>query len=277
MVRNSCCRHQRLSGRQNIAPSFRSHHSFVLIILLFLAGRSPAQAQVFSNLQDTTVSGWLLQVHYGRHIPFADMADRFGSNNAIGGAIKRKTAANWLWSAEGAYLFGGNIREDSIVDGLLTSEGFFIGLNGLAASVLLFERGFTFSFNGGKLIPMWKQYPNSGLMLMAGIGVLQHKIKIEDPDQNVPYLSGDYAKGYDRLTNGWCLRQYVGYLNLDVRKRLNYEIGLEAIQGFTRNRRPWNFDQMRRDDRRRLDVLIGLRLTWMLPFYGRGEERFYTY
>ncbi|MCS6916728.1 MAG: hypothetical protein NZM08_03495, partial [Chitinophagales bacterium] len=235
------------------------------------------QAQALSNLRDTTVNGWLLQVHYARHWPFADLADRFGSNNAIGGAVKRKTSRNWLWSLEGSYLFSGNIKEDTIVDGLLTSEGFFIGLNGLASSVLLFERGFTFHLNGGKLFALSSSRPNSGLQVMAGVGILQHKIKIEDPDQNVPYVTGEYAKGYDRLTNGWALRQYIGYLNLDERRRLNFEIGIEALQGFTRNRRPWNFDQMKKDDRRRLDVLLGLRLTWMLPFYGRSEERFYTY
>ncbi|MCS6990519.1 MAG: hypothetical protein NZL95_01495, partial [Chitinophagales bacterium] len=235
------------------------------------------QAQALSNLRDTTVNGWLLQVHYARHWPFADLADRFGSSNAVGGAIKRKTTRNWLWSLEGSYLFGGNIKEDTIIDGLLTSQGFFIGLNGLASSVLLFERGFSIHVNGGKMLPLPRQCPNSGVMLMAGFGVLQHKIKIEDPDQNVPYVTGAYAKGYDRLTTGWAMRQYIGYLNLDEYRRYNFELGIESFQGFTRNRRAWNFDQMKRDDRLRLDVLVGLRATWMLPFYGRSEERFYTY
>jgi len=30
--------------------------------------------------------------------------------------------------------------------------------------------------------------------------------------KTVPALRGDYKKGYDRLTNGLCLRESVGYL-----------------------------------------------------------------
>lgn len=248
--------------------------AFILILVSALQG---ATGQQKSNLGDTTVNATILQVSYAIQFPFADMADRFGNNNNIGGGISFKVKNNWVFGAEANFLFGGNIKEDTMLDYLFTSGGFLIGTNGIAESVLLFERGYTFWGKFGKVIPVMKGNPNSGINLMAGAGFMEHKIKIEDPDAAVPYVTGDYAKGYDRLTNGLALYQYIGYLRLDKKKLLNFNAGVEIIEGFTQNRRDFNFDQMKRDDSKRLDILVGLKLAWVLPLYGKGEHRMYMY
>lgn len=247
--------------------------SFIFILLL---GIPMLSAQQKNNLGDTTVNATLLQVSYAIQFPFADMADRFGNNNCIGGAVSFKVGNNWIFGSEINFMFGGNIKEDTILDYLFTSEGFLIGTNGIAESVLLFERGYSIWGKVGKVIPVIRGNPNSGINLMVGAGFMEHKIKIEDPDAAVPYVTGDYAKGYDRLTNGLALYQYVGFLRLDKRKLLNFNAGIEIIEGFTQNRRDFNFDQMKRDDSKRLDVLVGLKLAWVLPIYGKGEHRMYT-
>jgi len=236
-----------------------------------------ASAQKRNNLGDTIVNAKLLQLSYAVQFPFSDMAQRFGVNNNIGGAFFFKMRYNWIIGGEANLLFGGNIKEDTILNQLFTSQGFLIGTNGIAEEVILFERGYTFFGKIGKLLPVSASNSNSGINVMLGAGFLQHKIKIEDPDHAVPYVTGDYAKGYDRLTNGFAISEYVGFLRLDKRKLLNFNGGVEAIEGFTQNRRDYNFDQMKHDGTKRLDILVGLKLAWLLPFYGRGEQRFYTY
>src|SRR5665213_331568 len=104
-------------------------------------------------------------------------------------------------------------------------------------------------------------------MLMGGIGFLEHKIFFEDYTKNVPEIDGDYAKGYDRLTNGVALYQTCKYLHFGNRHLVNYFIGLELTEGFTENRRPINFDTMEKDNTKRIDILYGITIGWMLPIY----------
>ena len=249
---------------------------FLLAFLICGSGNF-VHAQSKTNIADTVVNAKLISLGYTFQIPMADMADRFGSNNNIGAGFAFKMAHNFLLGVEGNFLFGGNIKEDTILNGLFTSQGFLIGTNGLAETVILFERGFSFSGKFGKLFPVFNSNPNSGLNVLIGAGFLQHKIKIEDPDKAVPYVDGAYSKGYDRLTNGVSISQYIGYLHLDRRKLINFNAGIELIEAFTQNRRDFNFDQMKKDNTKRLDMLLGLKFAFILPFYGKGENRFYTH
>lgn len=234
-------------------------------------------AQFKSNVVDTIVNAKLVSVSYAIQFPMGDMDDRFGINNNIGGSFTFKMSHNYLLGVEANYLFGGNIHEDTMLNYLYTSSGGLIGIDGYLETVFLFERGMSFWGKFGKIIPVFNSNPNSGLTLMAGVGFLQHRIKLSDPDHTLPNISGEYQKGYDRLTNGASLSQYVGYTHLDKRKLINFNIGLELIEAFTQSRRDWNFDQMKVDDSKRLDLLFGIKAAWILPFYGKGEERLYIY
>jgi hypothetical protein len=93
----------------------------------------------------------------------------------------------------------------------------------------------------------------------------------------VPALEGDYLKGYDRLTSGFCLSEFVGYQLLSNSRLLNFFAGVELYQGFTRSRRDWNIDQVKKDDSPRLDLLSGIRVGWVLPLYRRAPKEFYIY
>lgn len=234
-------------------------------------------AQFKSNLNDTTVNAKLLTLGYTLQFPFGDMADRFGPNNNLGAGFYFKLSHNFLLGAEANYLFGGGVREDTILNYLYTASGGLIGIDGYYETVFLFERGTAFWGKFGKIIPISHSNPNSGITLLAGAGFMQHRIKLSSPNKTLPYLLGDYAKGYDRLTNGFALSQFVGYMHLDKRKFVNFTFGLEAMEGFTKNRRDWNFDQMKKDEAQRFDLLLGVKLSWILPFYGSGEERVYTF
>ena len=134
--------------------------------------------------------------------------------------------------------------------------------------ILLRERGLHINGHIGKIFPLSDKNRRSGIRVTVGAGFLQHKVRIQDdPQRLVPQLLDDYRKGYDRLTNGFALSQFVGYQIMSLDGRLNVYLGVEFIEGFTQNRRSLNFDTMLQDTDKRFDMLLGFKLNYSLPFY----------
>ncbi len=234
-------------------------------------------AQKTSNIKDTLLNAKIISGAYTFQIPAADMAKRFGNGSTIEGNFLFKVGNNWLIGASGGFLFSSNIREDTILDALKTISGNFISSNGIYSSIVLNERGYLIQAKLGKIIPVFDSNPNSGIMTTIGAGFIQHKIKIQEIGNDLPQFAGDYVKGYDRLTNGICFSQFLGIIHFDPKKLLNFYTGIEVTEGFTQNRRDWNFDQQLVDRTNRFDLLIGLKLAWFLPFYGHTYQEFYTH
>lgn len=229
-----------------------------------------------SSIKDTPLGATLISAHYGFYVPLGDMAKRFGNNSIVGGGIHRKTNKNLIFGLNGDFIFGRRVHEDAFLDSLSNGDD-IIGYTGTIAEVALYERGFTVYGNVGKVFKIKGMNANSGLVLSAGIGFMQHKIRIVDLDEILLQLNDEYKKGYDRLTNGLMLTQSVQLLNLDPRHLINFKIGLDLKEAFTRNRRSWNFDERLQDNRLRFDMLIGLKGAWILPLYSKHEERFYSF
>ena len=248
--------------------------SFLVFAAAFLCFSNALRAQ--SSIKDSTVRGLLVGFSYGYQFPLGDMADRFGNNGLVGTEVTYKLRNGFTFGVEGGLIFGRSVNQAGFLDSLVTPDGYFIGYNGLYGNVALFERGYNVSATVGKVFPAFGSNPNSGIYIRLGGGLLQHKIKITDTEDFLYYLNNDYVKGYDRLTNGFMLSQYVGFLNLDPRHLLNFHVGALVQEGFTQNRRSWNFDERRQETDKRLDVLVGLRGTWLLLFYGKREQRQYS-
>lgn len=218
---------------------------------------------------------FLLGPSFAFQLPGGNLADRFGHNFNVGGSFMRKLKSNWLLGIEGQFIFGDQLKENHIMDSINTQQGFLIGTNGGYADVFLYERGFHFFVKAGKIFPVFKSNPNSGIMATVGAGLLQHKIRIENDDNNVPQVHDDYVKGYDRLTNGLSITEFIGWIHLGGNRIANFSAGFEFTQAFTQNRRSFNFDEMRQDDTKRLDLLYGFRASWYIPFYKKKPKDFY--
>jgi len=246
------------------------------LLLVIFAFTAPAQTP--SLLKDSTVNLIVLQFGYKLQFPLADMNSRFGVNSAIGTGIGGKVGRNIFLGAEGNFLFGKKVQEDDLLDAI-TDDGYLIGSSGLYADYSFSERGFSLQAQGGKIISFKKPNVNSGLLLLLGAGFLQHKILIAVEEESIPLLLGkEYQKGYDRLTNGLLLSQFIGYFFLDSgKKRINWFAGLELQEGFTKNRRSWNYDEKRQDDSARKDILLSMKLGWMIPIYRTQTEKYYYY
>lgn len=247
----------------------------VFFITLFLIHASSVCLFGQKSINDSSITFSFIGINYGYMIPGGDLAKRFGNNSAIGLSYTIKLKSHWSISADGQYLFGNKIREEHILDGITTKDNKIIGVDGGYGDVRLYERGFHLSANFGRVFSFNKPNPNSGIWVTAGAGFLQHKIRIEPVGNNVPELNKSYRKGYDRLTNGIELREFIGYVFFSNKRLINLYAGFEFIQGFTKNRRDYNFDTKTHDTSNRTDLLYGIRVGWLLPLYKRPPDRYY--
>ncbi|MFN7327322.1 MAG: hypothetical protein ACK5SQ_12130 [Chitinophagales bacterium] len=215
----------------------------------------------------------LMHFNFGTHLPAASMAKRFGQDMSLGGGLEQLSANNFILGVEGHYFFGSEVKEDPLSI-LRTPAGDLIGTDQFVASVVLKQRGFYVGANVGKLF-IFDASKRSGLRVTCSAGWMQHKFRLQDDGQSLPLVEGDYAKGFDRLTGGLTFAQFIGWQHLSVNRRKNWYIGFELTEGFTRSLRDWDFAEKRKLDERRLDLRIGLRAGWTLPFYPKSPEQIY--
>ncbi len=229
------------------------------------------------NVKDSSIFTPLLGFSYAYQIPGFDLKKSFGPNSNLGGNFLVKTKNNWLVGVDGTFLFGSEVKDTTILDNLKNSQGWIIDQNGEEAEILLYERGYTLAARGGKLFSFNKPNPNSGIVFLSGLGFLQHKLRIEITGNNVPELTRDYRKGYDRLSNGFALSQFLGYQYLGNWRLINFFGGVEVTAAFTKNRRGYNYDTMKADNQSRTGILYGIRCGWILPLYKKIPQAFYFY
>jgi hypothetical protein len=245
---------------------------FLLTSGFFLYSINSSLAQ--HNIRDT-IAFPMIGATFGYQLPGGDMADRFGNNFNVGGVFLWKLKNNLIFGFEGDFLFGDDVKENTILNKYKTPDGNIIDEHGHYATVILYERGLKFEFRVGKIFPVIGPNKNSGLMANLGIGYMQHKIRIETPESSIPYISGEYSKGYDRLSTGPSLTEFIGYMNFSNSRLVNFYAGLEFTQAFTKNRREMNFDTGKKDDMSRLDLFFGLRIGWVFPLYKRSADKLY--
>ncbi len=246
----------------------------ILFFVLILITSSFASAQM-SRSKDTITSVSMMEIHYSFLAPGGDMKTRFGNTISLGIGFQRKTLKNYLWGVEVNYLSGADVKEKYILDSLKTYRGQFISTEGRYGDVRVFERGFSFYGNIGKIFPVFGSNKNSGIMVLTGIGFLQHKIHIEVLEENVPALNGEYRKGYDRLSNGLSIHQFIGYSYMQPKLRYCFNVGLDFSQSFTESRRDWDFFEQRKLDEKRKDYLNGIKFSLVIPLAKREPKEFY--
>ncbi len=247
----------------------------ILSIILFISTLQPVYAQ--SGVKDSVIRFPFIGINYGLYIPGGDLDERFGLTSMLNGNFLFKTKKNLLWGISGGFLFGDDIKEPGLMSSIKNPEGNILGLDGLYADVRTYERGYYINAVFGKVFSFKKPNPNSGIMILGGPGFIQHRIRIEPIGSTVPALRGDYVKGYDRLTNGLSIQEFIGYVYFSNRQLINFYAGFEFIQGFTQGRRDYNFDNPSDKNEKRIDLLYGFRAGWVLPLYKKKPAAYYFY
>lgn len=218
-----------------------------------------------------------MHLSYSFQNPGADLNNRYGWNNTTGLGLDYLSGENWIFGVQLDYLYGTRVKED-VLSTLRNEDGDIIGNNRSIANIRLTQRGWNANALVGKLIPFRKEDRLFGIRATAGIGILQHKIRIQqDPASLVPQTTGDYRTGYDRMSNGLAFTEFIGIQKVSKSKKINFIFGLEMVQGFTQNRRDWNYDQRFKDENKYFDFLIGGKFAWTIPFEiaAKGEDIFY--
>ncbi len=250
-------------------------------LLLFSGIISYGQDELFgTSAAKKQHYGFILNGNVSADKPLLDMAKRYGASYRIGASVTYKTKGNWLFGVKYDFLLGNKITEDSFAINIKDKySGDFngkvfqtININGQRVGVPVYERGFLTGIQAGKIIPLKKGEKDNGLMLLTTVGFIQHRINIYNRDGDVEMLQGDYKKGYDRLTQGMFVEQYAGYTYFAKNGLLNFNFGLDLMWGFTEGRRAYLFDVGHADDKKRNDVLLGVRAGWMIPIFKRKSE-----
>jgi len=247
-----------------------------VILLVFISFSWSLHAQV--NANDSVVAAFIPTISYAYQIPGGDIAKQYGHNSTIGAGLMYKSRKNVLFSLDVNFIFGNDVKNtDSILKMVLTQNGYIIDGNGVYALYSMYERGYSINFRAGKVFNLLAANPNSGVFLMGGIGYLAHRLNIDVQHETAPQIVGDYAKGYDRLTSGFSLNQFIGYYYMGKSRILNFYGGFKFYQAFTKSRRDYIFDLMKKDDTNHFDLFYGIKIGWMIPIYDRAPDKYYYY
>ena len=230
------------------------------------------------SIRDSSIVAHLIYATYSYEIPGQDMAQRFGGFSQVGPGYMVKTRKNWILGVDGNFGFGSNIKnEDNILTGITTSDGNVIAMSGIYADFHFNMRSFSAMGRVGRVFPAFGPNQNSGIMLTAGLGYLQHKIYIEHKDKSAPPITGDYLKGYDELKRGFATNVFLGYLYLGNSNKVNFFAGLDFTMGFTQHARPYSFVDMKYHSGSFTDIYGGVKIGWIIPVYKRAPSEFYYY
>ena len=248
---------------------------FRLIIGIYILVAIFSNIYAQKNLRTDRVNALLINVNYQAQFPFGNMASRFGFSHMVGAGIDYKVK-NWTIGASGGFLFGNKVKGD-VIAAIRANDGLVINIEGVPTDVLLYERGWKTGIELGRIVSFKKPNPNSGLLFKIGLGYMQHKIVINSNPKQVPQLNKDYRKGYDRLSGGFSTSQFIGYIFLDPKKFVNFYVGIEFQESFTKGLRKWQFDINAPDQRNRFDGFFGIKVGWMIPSYTKEKAEKYYY
>lgn len=266
----------------------------VFISLLLLLGVSfPMTAQMPKDIMKYPIPVAMFQATYAFHIPGMDTKALYGISHNVGGSFVYKTESNWLFTANGNYIFGNKIKGDRVEifgEGITTDYGEIIAGSGSFALLSLEQRGFHFQAEAGKLFPLGPN-PNSGIFVQAGVGYLRNRIRVDFQQSllNPPYqVEGDYGLGYDRMRGGPAVHLETGYLLLNDTRLFNLSVSFEVTYARTRELRDYDFrvftnpetgvmEPVGKTDpnKRYNDLYYGIRVTWNIPTYQRQPEEYY--
>ena len=248
--------------------------SFILLLaLVLLSGRTFSQRK---SLRDSVYHVLIVGLQIEGQLPGADLAHRFGPSISAGLPVLYKTGKNILFGIEANYFFGTRIKE-MVMSNLYTPDGTITDANGNPGAIRLNERGWNIYGMFGGIINKLGHNKNSGVMVLAGLGYLQHKINIYDVGGGLLQIHGNLVKGYDRLTGGFACSQFIGYMYISQNRIANFYFGFEFQEGFTKGLRGYQYDLMAADNKSRFDVMYGFRFGWLLPLYKRAPKEFYYY
>lgn len=261
---------------------------FATVMAVFMPQKADAQRSKpvyqtdFSSKDfvDTAAPMIWIDAHMLYQFPVGYLRTMFKNNFAVGPGFTFKSKSNWTIGFHLDYMFSANLRDPNFFNGTLANDdGVVIDMNGLVSrgGIRAEGRYWTVQAEFGKIIPVdrWK---NSGIWIRLGAGYFSHRLRLDDYSKQYPQLDNDYAKGYDRRSGGFVLNQFVGYHFVRKNRMLNFTVGLEFQEMWTKpNRNYIFFEGPTADMPAKFSGLIGLRAGWNIPLYEQKTTTTFYY
>ncbi len=243
----------------------------LLLLLQIIAKPGNAQSQKVES-----DNGIYLGFSYAYQIPVGDLNERFGGMNSVAVDFDFVQNGKWLWTLQQQFFFGRNVKQN-LFSSMVTEEGYVINTNNDLATLIVRARGWQTSLQLAHIFDLDPRATISGIRLGIGLGYLSHKIRIVENAKRLPLFEEPYIRGYDHLTRGINIQEFIGYQHLDAGGKLNFFAGLECIQGFTQDVRKWDYNTQSRVNGNRLDLLFGLRagLQITISSVKKAEDIYY--
>lgn len=192
------------------------------------------------KLKDTSGSfGIYLSAGTSFFQPSGVLADRFKRFWGIPMGLTLKDRNNFYYQAEHTVLLGAQVNEPLLFSGITGPSGYILDVNGNPAIIRKYMRGFVTRFEAGKEFYHFGRIKKSSLSAGLGLGFIQHRIALRFDRGNLPQMEGEYADGYDRLTNGFLISQHFTYRYVNP-STISLFASLTMSEGFTKNKRNWN-------------------------------------
>jgi len=243
------------------------------LFLLFFCLGSRTYSQF--SIADTTVIIPYFSFSYQYSLPGGDLAERFGGVNSVGLDFNVKLENNIEVGVGGGYMFGDQVKVDSLLHGMRTSRGFILDDNGVIAEVFFFERGWNVGLTVSKIFSVLSPNPNSGIKVGLGTGYSQNWIRIENQENTIPQLSDEAKTYYDHKVGGIYIEEFIGYELFSNKGFANFIAGFNFRQAFNQQLRSYNIDQMDYVSGNSLDLYFGVKIAWNILLYKRNTNAYY--
>ena len=247
-------------------------------VMLLCCTSLPAQLQMRVSKVDSAGLMVYTAANYCYASPLADLRNETAGFMGVGADLALKLKSNWSIETGFNYFFSGKVKgTDSLFKLITNSNGYIMDGDGQPAEIDVDHRMWDMRLTVGKIFPVSPSHRNSGIQAKLGCGYAQRYVFIKNPDNRVAALSGEYKKGYDRLTGGFTLYQFLGYIHLSRTKYTCFYAGIEAYECFSHRQRDWDFSLMRKDDRSFTDVWVGIKAGWVIPLYKKEYQDTYYF
>ncbi len=266
----------------------------VLVLLMVAAGGS-ASAQV--KLSTDTLQCNIIGFSAGLQMPLGGS----NSQDLKGGGMKDlydgpyvNFALEWMYKFRSGWLLTGDgdlwFNSDNLLSrvermgGIYNHRGQLVSIGGVDGVVLAQNRGLAARVGVGRILRVLPKDPNSGILLkLSGGWFMQKTVFTQDMNEDeIPQISGNYAKLYDHLRNGILLTESIGFIYMsNYRTYVNVKLTFELSQCLSWSSRPYIIDNLMglngKDNSTYLDHMAAVRLTWMFPITGRTSYDYYYY
>ncbi|MBM3921518.1 MAG: hypothetical protein FJ347_09905 [Sphingomonadales bacterium] len=213
----------------------------------------------------------LLRVGGGFYPTGADLAKGFPQFASLPTGLYYKSAKNITLGVNYTPFWGNKVSYSNLFGDVLGPSGEILDQNGFPTIIRYYMRGNSTTFTAGKLLGGRPGKPGQ-FEIALGAGFMQHYVKMQFDAGRTPQLEGAYAKGYDRLTNGLQLVQHFRwhYLNPET---ISLFAGIDVSQGFTKNRRSWNYADGGPDNSRHFDFYSGISAGIIIPLSLKAQAQ----